>query len=173
MPLLSPSQVFSLEEIQAKEQELMDARTDNQHPVHSSEITETDMLKMYQNLLKKYIFVDSRRRIFEDMSRLPGCALIGAESCNHEVNTSNKTQESSSSLSSVKTPEKQPLDLHSLQKENEKLKSLRRCKICMEKKVGVIFLPCSHLVCCMDCGMQVTVCPVCRGPINGSAKVFM
>ena len=60
-----------------------------------------------------------------------------------------------------------------LKRENEELKSMRICKVCMEKTVDVIFLPCGHLVCCVECSLQVKECPVCRGAIKATAKVFL
>ena len=39
------------------------------------------------------------------------------------------------------------------------------CKVCLEKQIYVLFHPCSHLVCCHDCSLQVKDCPYCRAPI--------
>ena len=45
------------------------------------------------------------------------------------------------------------------------------CKICWEAVVGIIFLPCSHLVCCVQCSAAMTQCPVCRTGVAGTIKV--
>ena len=45
------------------------------------------------------------------------------------------------------------------------------CKICWEAVVGIIFLPCSHLVCCVQCSAAMTQCPVCRTRVAGTIKV--
>ena len=45
------------------------------------------------------------------------------------------------------------------------------CKICWESVVGIIFLPCSHLVCCVQCSAAMTQCPVCRTRVAGTIKV--
>ena len=57
--------------------------------------------------------------------------------------------------------------------ENEGLKSQILCKICMEKKVSIAFLPCSHLVCCEDCAPAMRTCPFCRKFIKGTVKTFL
>ena len=45
------------------------------------------------------------------------------------------------------------------------------CKICWESVVGIIFLPCSDLVCCVQCSAAMTQCPVCRTRVSGTIKV--
>ncbi|KAH9525609.1 Baculoviral IAP repeat-containing protein 7-B [Bulinus truncatus] len=41
------------------------------------------------------------------------------------------------------------------------------CKICLEKEISMVFLPCGHFVCCYDCSLQLKNCPVCRNVIKG------
>lgn len=41
------------------------------------------------------------------------------------------------------------------------------CKICMAEEVGVVFLPCGHLLTCVMCAPALTTCPLCRQPIRG------
>lgn len=42
-------------------------------------------------------------------------------------------------------------ELISLKQENSSLKDQILCKICMDEKVSIAFLPCGHLACCEDC----------------------
>ena len=35
-----------------------------------------------------------------------------------------------------------------LRQENQELREQRLCKVCMDAEVGVLFLPCAHLVTC-------------------------
>ncbi|VDH90557.1 Hypothetical predicted protein [Mytilus galloprovincialis] len=51
-------------------------------------------------------------------------------------------------------------DPGTLQKENEELEDLYTCKICLDEKVGVTFLPCGHLVTCKSCSPKLRKCPV-------------
>ncbi|KAL8562474.1 hypothetical protein ACOMHN_008618 [Nucella lapillus] len=64
-------------------------------------------------------------------------------------------------------------DVEKLQRENESLRDKQLCKICMERDVEVIFLPCKHFVCCAPCSAAVQECPICRVTIQSIDKVFM
>lgn len=47
------------------------------------------------------------------------------------------------------------------------------CKICCSEELGVIFLPCSHVVACVHCAPGLTTCAVCREPITIAARAFI
>ena len=55
-------------------------------------------------------------------------------------------------------------------------KQRAQCKVCMEKELGILFLPCKHFVCCESCGPQIflqrKVCPLCRGVLEGLCRAF-
>ena len=61
----------------------------------------------------------------------------------------------------------------SLELENARLKEQRTCKVCMDTEVGVVFLPCGHLICCVNCAPSLKDCAVCRTPIQGTVRTFM
>ncbi|KNC75319.1 hypothetical protein SARC_12152 [Sphaeroforma arctica JP610] len=46
------------------------------------------------------------------------------------------------------------------------------CKICYERHVNCVFLECGHLVTCVDCGFQLTECPICRQFITRRVHTF-
>ena len=73
----------------------------------------------------------------------------------------------------VTTLSEELCDVDELRKQNEALKSNITCKVCMDKKVGVLFLPCRHLICCEPCGDSVKRCPLCRQRIIGTIKAFL
>ena len=60
-----------------------------------------------------------------------------------------------------------------LEKENEKLKEQRTCKICMNGEVSIVLLPCGHLVSCVKCTPALKNCPICRIGIKGTVRTFM
>ncbi|KAL4232792.1 E3 ubiquitin-protein ligase mib2 [Mactra antiquata] len=60
-----------------------------------------------------------------------------------------------------------------LQVENEKLKDMQTCKICMEREVNTTLLPCGHLVSCEECAKKLKECPICKKKIVGTIKTFM
>ncbi|XP_040567805.1 death-associated inhibitor of apoptosis 2 [Lepeophtheirus salmonis] len=60
-----------------------------------------------------------------------------------------------------------------LESENRMLKEQRQCKICMDNEIGVVFLPCGHLICCTSCAPALQDCPLCRTSIKGTVKTYM
>ena len=63
--------------------------------------------------------------------------------------------------------------IEELEKENRRLKEDRICKICMSNEVGIVFLPCGHLISCLNCSPKVKDCPLCRQFIKGKQKTYM
>ncbi|XP_028308792.1 baculoviral IAP repeat-containing protein 7 [Gouania willdenowi] len=53
------------------------------------------------------------------------------------------------------------------------LQEERTCKVCMDKLVSIVFIPCGHLVVCGDCAANLRHCPICRAVIRGSVRAFM
>ena len=41
--------------------------------------------------------------------------------------------------------------------ENSRLREEKTCKVCMDAEVGVVFLPCGHLVVCPNCAPSLKV----------------
>jgi hypothetical protein len=57
--------------------------------------------------------------------------------------------------------------------ENRQLREARTCKVCMDRDVDTVFLPCGHLVCCSNCSPALRNCAICRALIRGTVKVFL
>lgn len=49
----------------------------------------------------------------------------------------------------------------------------RLCKICYTDEMGVVFLPCGHLVACVKCALSLTTCAVCRQPVTATVRAFL
>ncbi|XP_066156172.1 death-associated inhibitor of apoptosis 1-like [Euwallacea fornicatus] len=47
------------------------------------------------------------------------------------------------------------------------------CKICLQQEVGVVFLPCGHIVSCVECSSALKSCPVCRKPLEATVRAFL
>ena len=60
-----------------------------------------------------------------------------------------------------------------LAEENRLLREQKTCKICLDAEVGVVFLPCGHLCCCVLCAPAVRQCPICRAEIRGTVRTFI
>lgn len=46
------------------------------------------------------------------------------------------------------------------------------CKICLMYESDVMFVPCHHLASCVLCANQISICCICRAPIQLKIKVF-
>ena len=69
--------------------------------------------------------------------------------------------------------ESEPLTDEELRRENSRMREERECRVCRDKEVGVVFLPCGHLVTCTSCAPTVAECVVCRTRISSSVRVYM
>ncbi|KAJ8678632.1 hypothetical protein QAD02_014419 [Eretmocerus hayati] len=60
------------------------------------------------------------------------------------------------------------------QQPNEKktIDDARVCKICYNEELGVVFLPCGHMVACVKCAPGMTTCALCREPVAMTVRVF-
>ncbi|XP_006887371.1 PREDICTED: baculoviral IAP repeat-containing protein 3 [Elephantulus edwardii] len=54
-----------------------------------------------------------------------------------------------------------------------RLQEERTCKVCMDKEVSIVFIPCGHLVVCKECAPSLRKCPICRGTIKGTVRTFL
>lgn len=61
-------------------------------------------------------------------------------------------------------------DYYILAAENNRLKKLNACKICITKIANVVFLPGGHLVSCGMCAPALNKCLLCKRDINGMVK---
>ncbi|XP_008828082.2 baculoviral IAP repeat-containing protein 3 [Nannospalax galili] len=60
-----------------------------------------------------------------------------------------------------------------MEEQLRKLQEERTCKVCMDREVSTVFIPCGHLVVCKDCAPNLRKCPICRGTIKGTVRTFL
>ncbi|RZC35564.1 BIR and/or zf-C3HC4 3 domain containing protein [Asbolus verrucosus] len=48
----------------------------------------------------------------------------------------------------------------------------KMCKICFINEIEVVFIPCGHLLACIECSLSLKTCPVCRQRFDGAMRVF-
>ncbi|KAK4299206.1 hypothetical protein Pmani_028499 [Petrolisthes manimaculis] len=48
-----------------------------------------------------------------------------------------------------------------------------QCKVCLDRPVAAVFMPCAHLNACISCSASLTTCPLCRSPIHYAAPVII
>lgn len=53
-----------------------------------------------------------------------------------------------------------------LREANNKLREQIICKVCVDEDVACVFIPCGHLVCCLDCAPAMMRCPVCDKAVS-------
>jgi hypothetical protein len=46
------------------------------------------------------------------------------------------------------------------------------CKICFSASANSVIIPCGHMCACMNCGVRLDKCPICRSEINRIQEVF-
>ncbi|XP_043283382.1 E3 ubiquitin-protein ligase rififylin [Venturia canescens] len=46
------------------------------------------------------------------------------------------------------------------------------CKICWDSPIECVILECGHLACCIDCGKQMSECPICRQYVVRVVRFF-
>ncbi|XP_044522189.1 baculoviral IAP repeat-containing protein 2-like [Gracilinanus agilis] len=60
-----------------------------------------------------------------------------------------------------------------IEEQLRRLQEERTCKVCMDKEVSVVFIPCGHLVVCKECASSLRKCPICRSTIKGTVRTFL
>jgi len=45
------------------------------------------------------------------------------------------------------------------------------CKICFKEKLEVLFMPCGHVIACIQCAVTLDQCAVCRQPFTMTMRV--
>lgn len=101
------------------------------------------------------------------------------ESCNDNEATNHRQDllnEKNDEPISDKKENSEPSDAEenaSLEEENRTLKEARLCKICMDREVAIVFLPCGHLATCIHCALSLTHCQMCRQEIHATVRTFL
>lgn len=122
--------------------------------------------------------IEADRRLESQVTQL----LLSAVSSVGLSNDESERQASSSNtnFASTSTAPEDPPPVASIEDESSQLPSVdeRRlknveCKICMVEEVGVVFLPCGHLLSCVMCAPAMVTCPLCRQQIRGRVRTFL
>ncbi|XP_061193576.1 uncharacterized protein LOC133201789 [Saccostrea echinata] len=98
----------------------------------------------------------------EDLVKAEGWGAFTKENIRKYLKIHEENRKSASSASNA--------DPSTLKQENKELKDLTICKICLDEKVSIVFLPCGHLVSCPQCAPALTKCPICRKNIKGTVR---
>lgn len=55
----------------------------------------------------------------------------------------------------------------------QKLQREKLCKICMDRDIGIVLIPCGHLAVCAECSESLVKCPICCGDITQKVKTYI
>ncbi|XP_046545354.1 baculoviral IAP repeat-containing protein 2-like [Haliotis rubra] len=79
---------------------------------------------------------------------------------------------SDSEIKPTKSPDTKVKNAHLLL-ENKRLREQRLCRVCRQRDVCTLFLPCGHLVTCETCAEAVDDCVLCNKTIMGTVKTYL
>lgn len=48
-----------------------------------------------------------------------------------------------------------------------------QCRICFDRCIEIVFMPCCHANCCERCSADCDNCPLCRAVVNDKLKIFL
>ncbi|KAL3883108.1 hypothetical protein ACJMK2_029401 [Sinanodonta woodiana] len=80
---------------------------------------------------------------------------------------------SSNQIKKEQVEDNAELDEKTLKEENQRLRDMSICKICMDNVSCIVFLPCGHMVCCASCSPAMRKCPICRVLVRTAVNAFM
>ncbi|XP_011876982.1 PREDICTED: baculoviral IAP repeat-containing protein 7-B-like [Vollenhovia emeryi] len=80
-----------------------------------------------------------------------------------EANTTEESAESGEARS----------EEQSIEGEKPYYKDARLCKICYNREVRIVFMPCGHLLACAECAKNMRICGVCRKPVERTVQVYL
>ncbi|XP_072677847.1 baculoviral IAP repeat-containing protein 2 isoform X2 [Canis lupus baileyi] len=100
-------------------------------------------------------------------------ALLNAEDETREEEKERQTEEMASVDKNMKYIPTEDVSGLSLEEQLRRLQEERTCKVCMDKEVSIVFIPCGHLVVCQECAPSLRKCPICRGIIKGTVRTFL
>ncbi|XP_010608250.1 E3 ubiquitin-protein ligase XIAP isoform X1 [Fukomys damarensis] len=143
-------------------------RTTEKTPSLSKRIDDTVFQNpMVQEAIRMGFSFRDIKKIMEEKTQTSGSNYVSLEVLVADLVSAQKdnTQDESSQTS--------------LQKEISTEEQLRRlqeeklCKICMDRNIAIVFIPCGHLVTCKECAEAVDKCPMCYTVITFKQKIFM
>ncbi|XP_067006118.1 E3 ubiquitin-protein ligase MYLIP isoform X2 [Anabrus simplex] len=64
-------------------------------------------------------------------------------------------------------------DLKSSKRQLARLLEAISCRICMDRGIDTAFFPCAHVMACSECAARCERCPLCRGHIEQSQRIYL
>ncbi|XP_047365304.1 baculoviral IAP repeat-containing protein 7-like isoform X2 [Vespa velutina] len=154
-----------------------DSRAESQN-TNSSIDNSLDVIQYFLSLLITEQTLNTSARSMNNSEDSNTCPTINRENERENVQEecTNSTQSCEISDTEDKVLQKANTNSEvsdSLAEENRRLKEARLCKICMDREIAVVFLPCGHLATCVHCAPSLTYCPICRQEIRATVRTFL
>lgn len=123
--------------------------------------------------------VEADRRLESQVTQLL-LSAVSSVGLSSEENDQSASSFNSTNVASTSTAVPDDQSFASIEEEStqqlptdeRRLKNVE-CKICMAEEVGVVFLPCGHLLSCVMCAPAMVTCPLCRQQIRGRVRTFL
>ncbi|KAF4529743.1 hypothetical protein B566_EDAN018001 [Ephemera danica] len=88
--------------------------------------------------------------------------------------TANQQQsDEASGLSTEPKPQEEASTARSTEATEMSDDGIRACKVCFQKELGIVFLPCGHMATCPDCAPQLRNCPICRTVASAYIRAYL
>ncbi|XP_026718098.1 baculoviral IAP repeat-containing protein 7 [Athene cunicularia] len=117
-------------------------------------------------------FYPSESELISDLLQPDWEESSSAEESRDAVQRETETSSSREEMQSVQQKESDESRM-STEEQLRRLQEERMCKVCMDRDVSVVFVPCGHLVACGECALNLRLCPICRAVIQGNVRTFM
>nr|CAB3225610.1 ZF(RING)-14 zinc finger protein [Phallusia mammillata] len=91
------------------------------------------------------------------------------------VRQSHPSIPTSSRANSLPVPSAQarlPQNEDHLKQRLQQLQDEKLCKVCLDRTADVVFIPCGHICCCLECTRALRACPICRVRIEKAVKTY-
>ncbi|XP_050525793.1 baculoviral IAP repeat-containing protein 2-like isoform X2 [Daktulosphaira vitifoliae] len=93
---------------------------------------------------------------------------------NIKVNSIKRKHEQSETIDSNQMSESiSEINLRLSQQDPNTMPDSMLCKICYKEKMKVAFIPCGHVIACIQCAMTLDQCAVCRQPFTMAMRVYV
>lgn len=101
------------------------------------------------------------------------CIYLNLKKGDKFIEKVKREKDSELSLPSVSGTAEAKEELQKKDEEESAAAEKTLCKICYKNELGVVFLPCGHIVACVDCASALKTCAVCRQPLEATVRAFL
>ncbi|XP_005916554.1 E3 ubiquitin-protein ligase XIAP [Haplochromis burtoni] len=110
----------------------------------------------------------------EHAKHYPGCSFLLANKGPEFVNSIQlQRPQHDRAASSHQNPVSEDMEDEDPLEKLQRLQREKQCKICMDRDIAIVFIPCAHLVACENCSQALNKCPICCQDITQKIKTYI